>query len=41
VKWIDGVPNYPELTSKRIWTELCKDPKIALYFPVYSKSRSP
>ena len=41
MKWIDEVPNFPELSSKKIWNELGKDPVISKYFPVYSKSRSP
>jgi len=41
VKWIDEVPNYPELSSKKIWNELGNDPVISKYFPVYSKSRAP
>jgi len=41
VKWIDQVPNFPELSSKRIWNELGKDSAINRYFPVYSKSRTP
>jgi hypothetical protein len=41
VKWIDEVPNYPELSSRKIWEMLGNDPVISKYFPVYSKSRAP
>jgi len=41
VKWIDEVPNYPELSSRKIWEMLGNDPLISKYFPVYSKSRAP
>ena len=41
VKFIEHVPNYRELSSKGIWSELKQDPAIAQYFPAYSKSRSP
>ena len=35
------MPNYSELSSKRIWRELGNDPIISQYFPAYSKSRAP
>ena len=41
VKYIHGVSRYNELSAKRIWYELKKDPNIRKYFPDMTGTRVP
>ena len=41
VKWIQQIPNYPELSVQRMWKELRKDKDVTVYFPDYSEKRFP
>ena len=38
---VNEAPKYKQLSAKRIWNEVKKDPNVARYFPDWQGSRVP